>query len=108
MSGLTKIDLEKECEVGRRYYGDNCFGGEPCFVPRKANDDDNIDCEEDDGFFITFVHDEKSGESKFLVMDEKSPELDIVAVVRMPRRVPYGLHGVFINQKNLLNLSIQY
>ncbi|KAM7262526.1 hypothetical protein ACFE04_000209 [Oxalis oulophora] len=107
MSGLTKIDLEKECEVGRSFYGDNCFGGEPCFVPRNANDDDNIDYEEDDGFVVTFVHDEKSGESKFLVMDAKSPELDIVAAVRIPRRVPYGLHGTFISQKNMLNLSIQ-
>ncbi|KAJ6906599.1 hypothetical protein NC652_024115 [Populus alba x Populus x berolinensis] len=54
MSGLAKIDLEKECEVSRRLYGPGCFGGEPLFVPRKANDVKS-DEDEDDGF-VTSGH----------------------------------------------------
>ncbi|KAJ6906600.1 zeaxanthin 7,8(7',8')-cleavage dioxygenase [Populus alba x Populus x berolinensis] len=62
MSGLAKIDLEKECEVSRRLYGPGCFGGEPLFVPRKANDVKS-DEDEDDGFVVSYVHDENSGQS---------------------------------------------
>ncbi|KAG6761813.1 hypothetical protein POTOM_035050 [Populus tomentosa] len=94
MSGVAKIDLEKECEVSRRLYGPGCFGGEPLFVPRKANDVKS-DEDEDDGFVVSYVHDENSGQSNFTVMDAKSPNLDIVAKVKLPRRVPYGFHGLF-------------
>ncbi|CAK7329309.1 unnamed protein product [Dovyalis caffra] len=96
MSGLVKIDLEKECEVSRRLYGQGCFGGEPLFVSRDEND---MLLEEDDGFVVSNVHDEKTGESKFIVVDAKSPNLDIVANVKLPRRVPYGFHSLFVSQK---------
>ncbi|XVF47037.1 hypothetical protein PTKIN_Ptkin03bG0076900 [Pterospermum kingtungense] len=95
MSGLVKIDLETGLEVARRFYGPGCFGGEPLFVLKNS---DNSDCEEDDGFVMSYVHDEKANESKFMIMDAKSPELDIVAVVKLPRRVPYGFHGLFLSK----------
>ncbi|KAL3580956.1 hypothetical protein D5086_018791 [Populus alba] len=104
MSGLVKIDLEKECEVSRRLYGPGCFGGEPLFVPRKANDvKSDEDEDEDDGFVVSYVHDENSGQSNFTVMDAKSPNLDIVAKVKLPRRVPYGFHSLFVSQDSLSN-----
>jgi len=102
MSGLAKIDLEKECEVSRRLYGPGCFGGEPLFVPRNANAVKS-DEDEDDGFVGSYVHDENSGQSNFTVMDAKSPNLDIVAKVKLPRRVPYGFHSLFVSQDSLSN-----
>ncbi|CBI29184.3 unnamed protein product, partial [Vitis vinifera] len=63
---------------------------------------DNPEAEEDDGYIVSYVHDEKSGESKFLVMDAKTPNLDIVAAVRLPRRVPYGFHGLLYSKKDAL------
>ncbi|KAF7809532.1 putative carotenoid cleavage dioxygenase 4, chloroplastic [Senna tora] len=45
------------------------------------------------------------GESKFLVMDAKSPELEVVAEVRLPRRVPYGFHGLFVRESDIMKLS---
>ncbi|KAL9416654.1 hypothetical protein AB3S75_039781 [Citrus x aurantiifolia] len=105
MQGVVKIDLEKEIEVSRRFYGPGCFGGEPLFVPRNGDHVDAAD--EDDGFVVTYIHDENYGESKFLVMDAKSPNLDIVAAVKLPWRVPYGFHGLFVLGKNQENHSNQ-
>ncbi|KAF2315872.1 hypothetical protein GH714_040625 [Hevea brasiliensis] len=63
-----------------------------------------VGAEEDDGYVVSYVHDEIAGESKFLVMDAKSPNLDIVAAVKLPRRVPYGFHGLFVRESDLKKL----
>jgi len=105
ISGVVKLDVSKgdrdDCTVARRMYGSGCYGGEPFFV---ARDPGNPEAEEDDGYVVTYVHDEVTGESKFLVMDAKSPELEIVAAVRLPRRVPYGFHGLFVKESDLNKL----
>ncbi|EOA15698.1 hypothetical protein CARUB_v10006410mg [Capsella rubella] len=105
ISGVVKLDVSKgdrdDCTVARRMYGPGCYGGEPFFV---AKDPSNPEAEEDDGYVVTYVHDEVTGESKFLVMDAKSPELEIVAAVRLPRRVPYGFHGLFVKESDLNKL----
>ncbi|KAK3200217.1 hypothetical protein Dsin_007407 [Dipteronia sinensis] len=102
ISGVVKLDVSKgerqECIVATRLYGGACYGGEPFFVPKQP---DNPEAEEDDGYVVSYVHDEKSGESRFLVMDAKSPHLDIVAAVKLPRRVPYGFHGLFVRKNDL-------
>ena len=95
MSGIVKIDLELECEVSRRVYGDGCFGGEPMFVAKDGA------VEEDDGYIVTYMHDENNGVSRFVVMDAKSQTLDVVAAVKLPRRVPYGFHGLFVRRGDL-------
>ncbi|KAA8519447.1 hypothetical protein F0562_013678 [Nyssa sinensis] len=101
MSGVVKIDLELECEVSCRAYGPGCFGGEAFFVSKDGNDPN---CDEDDGYVVSYVHNEITNESQFVVMDAKSPTLDIVAVVKLPGRVPYGFHGLFLNEKDLKKL----
>ncbi|KAJ6671684.1 CAROTENOID CLEAVAGE DIOXYGENASE 4 CHLOROPLASTIC-RELATED [Salix viminalis] len=77
-----------------------CFGGEPFFVSREANAPKPNYEDEDDGFVVSYVHDESSGQSNFIVMDAKSPNLDIVAKVKLPRRVPYGFHGLFVRKNS--------
>ncbi|KAL3738496.1 hypothetical protein ACJRO7_019946 [Eucalyptus globulus] len=102
VSGVVKLDVSmpdrRDCTVACRMFGPGCFGGEPFFV---ARDPDDPEAEEDDGYVVSYVHDERKGESRFLVMDAKSPELDIVASVRLPRRVPYGFHGLFVRDSHL-------
>lgn len=104
ISGVVKLDLSKgdqreDCTVASRMYGEGCYGGEPFFVAREAAE--NLDADEDDGYVVSYVHDENTGESRFLVMDAKSPNLDLVATVKLPRRVPYGFHGLFVAERDL-------
>ncbi|KAK4389114.1 putative carotenoid cleavage dioxygenase 4, chloroplastic [Sesamum angolense] len=92
--------------VGKKHNGSpvvrgGCFGGEPFFVAREPN---NPNAEEDDGYVVTYVHNENTGESRFLVMDARSPSLEIIAAVRLPRRVPYGFHGLFVRDTDLNRL----
>ncbi|NP_001313051.1 probable carotenoid cleavage dioxygenase 4, chloroplastic [Nicotiana tabacum] len=104
IAGIAKLDVSvaeadrRDCIVACRLFGEGCFGGEPYFV---AN---NSAADEDDGYVVSFVHNEKTGESRFLVMDAKSPNLDIVAAVKLPRRVPYGFHGLFVRETDLRKL----
>lgn len=106
--GVVKLDVSvsegdrRDCIVASRMYGPRCFGGEPFFVAREP---DNPETDEDDGFLVSYVHDENTGESRFLVMDAKSPNLDIVAAVKLPRRVPYGFHGLFVRESDLNKLQ---
>ncbi|KZV45228.1 9-cis-epoxycarotenoid dioxygenase [Dorcoceras hygrometricum] len=111
ISGVVKIDTSlvstedsEECTVGKRLYGNKCYGGEAIFVPR---DPHNPAAEEDDGYLVTYIHDEVTGESRFIAMDARSPTLEIVSVVRLPQRVPYGFHGIFLPEHDLqlCNLS---
>ncbi|NBH76574.1 hypothetical protein D3Z29_12040, partial [Rodentibacter pneumotropicus] len=93
VSGVVKLDVSvseedrRDCIVASRMFGPGCFAGEPFFVSRQP---ENPDADEDDGYVVCYVHDENKGESTFLVMDAKSPNLDTVAAVRLPCRVPYG------------------
>ncbi|CAA7395523.1 unnamed protein product [Spirodela intermedia] len=99
VAGVMKLDMVKkgvDCVTASRMYGPRRFGGEPIFVP--APDEGE---EEDDGYLVTYLHDENTGESSFLVMDARSPDLQVVAEVSLPRRVPYGFHGLFITAAEL-------
>ncbi|KAK6158553.1 hypothetical protein DH2020_005867 [Rehmannia glutinosa] len=102
-AGVAKLDLSlstidrDDCVVASRIYGPGCYGGEPFFVPREH---DNPEAEEDDGYLVTYVHNENTEKSKFIV-DAKSPNLDIVADVMLPGRVPYGFHGIFVKENDL-------
>ncbi|XP_031501654.1 9-cis-epoxycarotenoid dioxygenase NCED1, chloroplastic-like [Nymphaea colorata] len=98
-SGIVKLDFVQaggnDCAVAARSFGERCFAGEPFFVGKEEDGD------EDDSYVLTYTHDEGSGESRFVVMDAKSPTLDIVASVKLPQRVPYGFHGLFVSEKDL-------
>ncbi|KAH6820441.1 nine-cis-epoxycarotenoid dioxygenase 4 [Perilla frutescens var. hirtella] len=103
-AGMVKLDLSiataggGDCTVASREYGSGCYGGESYFVAREA---ENPAAEEDDGYLVTYVHDENSMESWFWVMDAKSPTLEIIARVKLPGRVPYGFHGLFVPEDDL-------
>ncbi|KAL6981213.1 9-cis-epoxycarotenoid dioxygenase, partial [Sarracenia purpurea var. burkii] len=98
-AGVVKIDLELGCEVASRNYGRDCFGGEVLFVGKDATF--GLESDEDDGFVMSYIHNEITNESQFVVMDAKSPSLDVTAVVKLPGRVPYGFHGIFLREREL-------
>ncbi|KAL8536556.1 hypothetical protein ACS0TY_011949 [Phlomoides rotata] len=107
IAGVVKLDLSLsttgDCTVACHLYPPGCYGGEPFFVPKEDNNPTTAE-EEDDGYLVTYVHDENTKESKFLVMDPKSPNLEIIAAVKLPGRVPYGFHGIFVPYSQLKNL----
>ncbi|PIN16457.1 Zeaxanthin 7,8-dioxygenase [Handroanthus impetiginosus] len=98
---MPKMAGVADCTVGRRMYGPGCYGSEPIFVTREPY---NAAAEEDDGYLLSYVYNENIQESRFLVMDAKSPTLEIVAAVKLPRRVPHGFHSIFVKESDLQKL----
>ncbi|KAL0394080.1 UNVERIFIED_CONTAM: Carotenoid 9,10(9',10')-cleavage dioxygenase 1 [Sesamum latifolium] len=50
----------------------------------------------DDGWIITYVHNEDSDVSQVYIVDAKNFSHEPVAKITLPRRVPYGFHGAFM------------
>jgi carotenoid cleavage dioxygenase-like enzyme len=83
-----------------------CYAQEPRFVPRAGS------TREDDGWLMTYVFDEsqldEDGEcrpdarSELWIIDAADMTA-VVARVLLPQRVTYGLHGSFINERQVLN-----
>ncbi|XP_062094508.1 9-cis-epoxycarotenoid dioxygenase NCED2, chloroplastic-like [Humulus lupulus] len=92
VSGFAKVDLSTG-EVKKYYYGDRKFGGEPFFLPSCDSS------EEDDGYIMAFVHNERTGKSELQIVN--AIDLQLEASVKLPSRVPYGFHGTFVDAKNL-------
>ncbi|KAL3616889.1 9-cis-epoxycarotenoid dioxygenase nced2, chloroplastic [Castilleja foliolosa] len=91
VSGFAKVDLLTG-RVEKFVYGNERYGGEPFFVPRGSE-------REDDGYVVTFVHDELTMKSELQIVNAMT--MDVEACVKMPSRVPYGFHGTFVSSKDL-------
>ncbi|KAG9153535.1 hypothetical protein Leryth_008485 [Lithospermum erythrorhizon] len=52
--------------------------------------------EEDDGWIITFVHNEDNDISQVYIIDAKKFSSDPIVKITLPCRVPYGFHSSFI------------
>lgn len=87
---MLKVNTETG-EITRHDFG-NRIAGECVFVPR------NRRSREDDGYLATFAYDPVSGMSDFVLLDAARIESAPVAVVRLPQRVPQGLHGTWIEK----------
>ncbi|MFF7598491.1 carotenoid oxygenase family protein [Streptomyces mirabilis] len=68
----------------------NLSAGEPVFAPVPG------DPSEDHGYWMTYATDRTDGMSQLLVFAAREPEAGPVARVRMPARVPLGLHGCWL------------
>ncbi|XVF29172.1 hypothetical protein REPUB_Repub15cG0097100 [Reevesia pubescens] len=93
-SGIAKVDLETG-KVTKFMYGAGRFGGEPFFVPKKKQKFGD----EDEGYIMGLVRDEKREISDLVIL--KALSMEQVAAIRLPRRVPYGFHGTFVSQEEL-------
>ncbi|KAL8522068.1 hypothetical protein ACS0TY_012284 [Phlomoides rotata] len=102
--GLAKLYLDEkklESSSDEKQHGDtikveyhdfpeNTFCSGAAFVAKPG------DVEEEDGWIITYVHNEDSNTSHVYVVDAKNFSEEPVAIIDLPRRVPYGFHGAFI------------
>jgi carotenoid cleavage dioxygenase-like enzyme len=84
---LIKVDSETGSIV-RHDFGKR-IAGEASFIPRTAGG-------EDEGYLAVFVFDPVARTSDFVLLDAAHLDAEPVAVVRLPQRVPQGLHGSWI------------
>ena len=87
--GLMKFDLQNN-RIENHAHGQGRFGGEGIFV----SDPDSR--EEDAGWLMTFVHDQRESRSELVIVDTRDFRAAPVARVLIPTRVPYGFHGTWI------------
>ena len=87
--GVMKYDSESASETTYSY-GANRYGGEAVFAPRSGA------TAEDDGYLITFVHDEAADQSECVIIDAQDVAAGPVATIVMPFRVPYGFHSGWV------------
>jgi carotenoid cleavage dioxygenase-like enzyme len=88
-SALWKYDL-RSGECWEHHLGDGVRGAEPVFVPASP------DAGEDEGWVLALAHDTRTDESRLLVIDAQHFNAPPIAVVHLPRRVPYGAHGSWV------------
>ena len=99
-NGVIKYDFSSGTSQTHKF-GPRCYGSEPAFAPRLNS------TTEDDGWLLTFVHNEDSGTSELLVLDAQKMKDQPVARVLIPQRVPYGIHCTWIPEDNLQRSQIQ-
>ncbi|XVF35450.1 hypothetical protein REPUB_Repub18cG0147100 [Reevesia pubescens] len=98
--GLAKLYFEEHNNTGfvpkeglikveYHMFEDNTFGTGATFVPKEGA------AEEDDGWVITFVHNEDTNISQVLIIEAKNFSSEPVVKITLPFRVPYGFHGAF-------------
>jgi len=90
VSAAFNCMMKVDTETGTIVQNDlgNRIAGEATFIPRGAG--------EDDGWVTFFVYDVATKTSDLFLMDAQAIDGDPVAVIRMPQRVPQGLHGNWI------------
>ncbi|KAJ7965952.1 carotenoid 9,10(9',10')-cleavage dioxygenase 1-like [Quillaja saponaria] len=52
--------------------------------------------EEDDGWIVSFVHNEINEVSQVHIIDARNFTSEAIAKITLPQRVPYGFHGTFV------------
>ncbi|KZL48735.1 9-cis-epoxycarotenoid dioxygenase [Nodularia spumigena CENA596] len=80
--GLIKYDLNNG-KSQTHEFKQGCYGGEAVFAPSIGAK------HEDDGWLITFVHDEALQKSEIVVLNAQDVTAEPVARVLIPQRVPY-------------------
>ncbi|KAF8400856.1 hypothetical protein HHK36_014159 [Tetracentron sinense] len=86
MEGIS----EELIKVENHNFKENHFCSGAVFVSKDGG------YEEDDGYIVSFVHDEDTNVSQVHIIDTKKFGSEPVAKITLPQRVPYGFHGTYI------------
>ncbi|KAJ8644831.1 hypothetical protein MRB53_006579 [Persea americana] len=89
---IPKRNMDSGVPIKVEYYQleQNQFCSGASFVPKHGG------FEEDDGWIISFTHNEDTNISQVHIIDSKKFDQGTVATIMLPQRVPYGFHGTFI------------
>lgn len=87
--GLARYDLcDGRCET--MSYGPGRIGSEAPFAPRLGS------AGEDDGYLVSFVHDQGTRRSEVVVVDAADVAAGPVCRLALPGRVPLGFHACWV------------
>lgn len=89
LDGVARVELDGGA-LDEYSFGTGRFGGDFQVIPRRGRS------AEDDAWLLMLVHDERIDESSLLVLDAAAPSAGPVAQVHLARRVPYGVHSLWI------------
>jgi carotenoid cleavage dioxygenase-like enzyme len=92
--GLMRYDLET-ASVQTRWFGDGRWGSEASFAPRPGA------TEEDDGYLISYVYDERERHTEVVVLDAADVTGELVCRIEVPARVPLGFHATWVPGERL-------
>lgn len=84
-----QLDLETGAAIAHDF-GDNAMPGECVVAPRPGS------AAEDDAWVILFVHRRDGSATELVILDASRFASPPVARVRLPCRVPFGLHGEWL------------
>lgn len=87
--GIFKYDLQGGA-TQRHWFGEGRRGSEAPLA-RRPNA-----TAEDDGYLVSFVHDELENQSEVVILDAADLEAGPVARVLLPQRVPLGFHAAWV------------
>ncbi|CAI9093529.1 OLC1v1029041C1 [Oldenlandia corymbosa var. corymbosa] len=88
----NQIGNEEKVKVEYHMLPKNTYCSGATFVPKTG-----LGLEEDDGWIISFVHNEDDHKSEAYIVDAKRFSSQPVARIALPSRVPYGFHGTFVS-----------
>jgi carotenoid cleavage dioxygenase-like enzyme len=94
-AGIVKFDADHGTRT-EHDLGDDTVAGEAVFVPSAA-----ADRAEDDGWLLSITTRRDGGASQLLVLDATDVAGPPVAAVTLPRGVPSGFHGSWIDDADL-------
>ncbi|KAG0367922.1 hypothetical protein BGZ54_002992 [Gamsiella multidivaricata] len=110
--GAEELQKVEEKTGGKYRFGPHIFGSEALFVPNSPSKDGK-ELDEDDGHLLVYVYDERQMEdgvtksknqvTELWIFDAKKigQEYEPVAKVKIPRRVPYGFHGLHVSREQI-------
>lgn len=85
-SGIMQYDLEKQTP-NIHDFGEYRQVDEAVFVPRSNSTSEN------EGYVMLFVYNKQENSSEFVILDAQNFTAEPLTRIKLPRRVPHGLHG---------------
>lgn len=89
--GVVRYDLGRR-SMQRYGVPEGDQNSEPVFVSRPNA------CGEDDGWLLVCVYRHLTDSSDLVILDGRNVEGDPIATVRLPRRIPAGFHGAWLQK----------
>jgi carotenoid cleavage dioxygenase-like enzyme len=92
--GLMKYDVHTGV-AETHWFGEGRWGSEAPFAPRPGA------TEEDDGYLVSYVYDEREGRSEVEVLDARDVTAGPLCRIKLPTRVPIGFHATWVPGEKL-------